>query len=229
MILLEQLQNYVQEVGNFLNSKITHNQKNNLPIAGWHNYFKPGRIGTTGSAVPLIFFHNTKITFPFRAEVLNFLLSSQCASGAWSILSLAELPSVEGTAWPLKALHLAGNNDTRISLYKAEDWLISQQNEDGGWGSNKLNKPRTLLTCVVVESLTSLSSPAIVTINKALNWLTQSQRRDGSWGMELGNEGTVYHTCKVLNTLLQAGLSTNDPRIQKGMSFLKERWSTKSK
>jgi hypothetical protein len=51
-LTLEELHNYIQETSNFLLSKIAQEQRASPPIAGWHNFFTPSRIGTTGSAVP---------------------------------------------------------------------------------------------------------------------------------------------------------------------------------
>ena len=228
-LTLRHLDHYVQETVNFLISKLARDQTVSPPIAGWHNFFKPERIGTTGSAVPLLFLSKVNADFSYRQEVVNKLLTSQFVQGSWAVLSLADTPTVEGTAWPLRALAIAGDSRARSAVFRAEEWLLSQQSEQGAWGSTIENPPRTLLTAISVESLASLTSPSRDAIIRAIRWFGQSQRPDGSWGEEPGGDGTVFHTAVVTNALLEIGLPPSDPRIAAGVSFLKTKWVPNSR
>lgn len=228
-LTLNSLNVYVQETTNFLISRVTRDQSASPPIAGWHNFFKAGRIGTTGTAVPLLFLAKVRADFPFREEAINKLLSSQSSQGSWAILSLGDVSTVEGTAWPMRALAVVGDTRARGAIYRAEEWLLSQQNMEGAWGSTKDNSPRTLLTCISIESLAALSASSHEAITKAIKWFIHNQRPDGSWGAEPGQDGTVFHTALVIKTLFNIGVPAADPHVAAAVSFLKDRWKPNSK
>lgn len=220
---LADLNRYIVETCNYLLTRMARDVDKDPPIAGWHNFFKPNRIGTTGSAMPLIFLDAQRIRLPHKDEVINKLRTSQFPHGGWAILSLGEQSTVEGTAWPMRALALVGGRQTRDAVHLAEEWLLSQQ-MDGGWGSTRLNQPRTFITVSAMESLSVLSSRPSDHISCAVDWLARSQRKDWSWGPTLGEDGTVVHTAMAIRALVAAGLSPSDARIVHALSFLRDRW-----
>jgi Squalene-hopene cyclase C-terminal domain len=223
------LQSFVQGAVVFLKTKLVREDQSDPLVAGWHNFFTPDRIGTTGSAVPMILFNELKIDFEYRDAVIQKLLASQQQYGGWAILSVEDTASVEGTAWPLLALAVVGDCKQRSNLLRAEDWLVAQQHINGGWGSNKENAPRTLLTAITIEALSSLSAPSRDVITRGINWLSQHQRKDGSWGKEPGQDGEVFHTALVTRILLKSGLSVSDPRVLSAIEYLKKNWQPDEK
>jgi squalene-hopene cyclase-like protein len=228
-LTIQYVNKYIQETTNFLLSKISRDPRASPPIAGWHNFFTPNRIGTTGSAVPLIFLNKVGVNFHLHAEVINKLVHSQQSEGCWAILSL-DVPTVEGTTWPLRALALAGGDGpARQAVNDAEEWLLSQQKPEGAWGSTRQSPPRTLPTIICLESLAVLTTPPREQINNAIIWLSNGQRRDGSWGEERGQDGTVTHTALACHALLIAGLPPTHPRIADALSYLKLNWKPNSK
>lgn len=223
-LILHRLNLYVQETIDFLLANLTRNQSVSPPTAGWHNFFRPGRIGTTGTAVPLLFLVRVGADFPYKEEMVNRLVTSQLPNGAWTILSLANVPTIEGTAWPMRALAFAGDAGARTAVHKAEEWVLTQQNGQGAWGSDRNGSPRMLLTAISMESLAALSAPSREAISKAVKWFSQNQRTDGSWGAEPGQDGTVFHTARVTKALIDVALLPSDPRIAAAIHFLKNNW-----
>lgn len=211
-------------------ARIATDTSGGVAIAGWHNFFTPGRIGTAGSAVPLLFFHDIGVELPARAQVLNGLQRAQFKDagenlGGWAILSVGGTPTVEATSWCMQAIALVGDSEARESLHLAERWLLSNQQNDGGWGSDRANDCRTLLTARSIIALTTISAMARSSISRAVEWLTRVQRPDGSWGALAGDDGNVFHTSLVVDTLLRVGLSRNDARVTRAALYLERSWS----
>ena len=223
-LALHHVHSYVNDAVNFLLSKITRESSGPTPIAGWHNFFRPGRIGTTGSAVPLLFLHQLNVEYQYRQEVINKLLTSQFDEGCWAILSLGDIPTVEGTVWPMRALAKLGDLQARQAVSRAENWLLSQQSGQGAWGSTAENSPRTLLTAISLGSLAVMAPPSATPIRRAIEWFSQHQRSNGAWGEEPGRDGTVFHTATVSLQLLELGIPGSDPRISKALSYLRDFW-----
>lgn len=221
---LRTVSEFLRDTVNFLNAKLSRDSTQVPPIAGWHNFFKPNRIGTTGSAFPLIFLHQMQVEFPYKTDVLNGLLKAQDANGAWAILSLRDIFSVEGTVWPLLTFILAGDTSHAAVIQKATQWLLSNQQPSGGWGSTADSPPRILLTDITIETLACLSPSPRENIFRAITWLSNHQNKDGSWGCEPKSEGTVFHTAKTVNALIKAGIKQDDPRIQLATSFIVKHW-----
>lgn len=203
---------------------------NGFKVAGWHNYFKSGRIGTTGSALPLLFFSEIGEEIPQFEEIIKGLQLSQYKSppeklGGWAILSINKWPIVEGTAWPVKALTKIPINFTRETIFLGEKWLIDNQNDDGGWGSDKRNLSRTLLTCLGISSISTITAPQWESVSNAIEWLNKSRRGDYGWGFNANSDSTVYHTALVANTMLDIGIKGNENIIIDSLKYLELNWN----
>jgi hypothetical protein len=225
----------LRTIHEFLITKLWHDTSSTTPRAGWHNTFAQ-RIGSTGSAVPLLFieesarWNGTVALFQHRDAVLNAILDTQKQSGAdnggWSILSLSNVAIVEATAWCLQALARAGDVRSRGAIVAAEAWLIANQDPSGGWGPNKGNAPRTLTTDLALNALSELRPKNRKVVADGVTWLLKHQRRDGSWGEYPGQDGSLYHTAGVVYALCKnALLSLSDSHIVRATSWIMDNWT----
>jgi hypothetical protein len=218
----------VQDVVQYLRDHIVVDRTRTPAWAGWHNLFRAGRIGTTGTALPVLFFRAVGEQIPQRDEVFAALRESQTPEGdgaGWSILSLSSGPNVEGTTWPLRALSLAGDREDAERVREAYVWLTSQQNEDGGWGSRRGNDSRVTLTTSAISALLLGGAQNRDALNAARDWLLRTQRSgDGSWGPTNGESGTKHHTCLAIMSLLDLGVPLVDQSLLKAGEFVRDSW-----
>lgn len=151
-------------------------------------------------------------------------------------------PDVDDTAFVLMALGRVADPDSgrlRRSMSRGLAWLMSMQNDDGGWGAfdknndlqflnhipfadhNAMLDPSTAdVTARVVECLGhmgwSANDPAI---QKARAFIRHDQTEDGSW---FGRWGVnyLYGTSSVLRALEAIGVS-HAPECQKAVAWLR--------
>jgi len=120
------------------------------------------------------------------------------------------------------------------------DWLISMQNDDGGFGAFDRNQTRKLVNRIpfsdhkacldpsspdiaarVVEFLVKRNySTSHPTVKKALRYLTRTQEGFGGWFARWG-VNYIYGTWCVLTAFSAMGLRQSDPRVAKAVEWLK--------
>lgn len=214
----------VLDVVQILNDRLVIGQDK----AGWHNAFKGSRIGTSGTALPLRFLLAAGKPVPHRDEVLASLRETgldRDGQAAWSILSLGPGPNVEGTVWPFLALIENGDPADAGLVDRAEMWLLAQQDETGGWGSDRENEPRLTLTASALNALYGRMPCGAPQISHAHEWIREAQRvENGSWGATPAESGTVHHTALACLSLLRSGVGRDDPAIQRGAAYLRANW-----
>jgi hypothetical protein len=217
------LRRVASDLGSMLRTKVTRDAARG--VAGWHNNFAPGRIGTTGSALPLGFLRSLRaIDRDLDAAVVNGLLQAQLASGGWSILSLNGSATVEGTVPPLAAMCRSTGPGAGQSVARARAWLEQQQRQDGGWGSTDADDSRVCLTARALMALAALDVPDQNSLTRGAEWLTSLQNGDGSWGPVVGARGTTVHTALAMRGLIGAGVGLSERSIERGLDFLASQW-----
>jgi hypothetical protein len=219
----------VQDVVQYLRDNIVIDRQRSPAWAGWHNLSREGRIGTTGTALPVLFLRAVGQPIPERDAVLTALRESQTPDdegAGWTILSLSgSRPNVEGTTWPLRALSLAGDREDAQRVQEADLWLTSQQNEDGGWGSTKGSDSRLTLTTSAISALILGGVRNREALDAAQDWLVRTQRSgDGSWGPTHGESGTAHHTCLAIMSLLELGARRIDQALLVAREFVLDAW-----
>jgi squalene-hopene/tetraprenyl-beta-curcumene cyclase len=127
-----------------------------------------------------------------RAAV-DFLEREQMADGSW--YGRWGVNYVYGTWSALCALNAAGFDATRPSVRKAADWLISIQNEDGGWGEDcssyrldyrghepaPSNASQTAWALLGLMAAGEVDDPAVA---RGIAWLRCTQDESGLWQQE---------------------------------------------
>jgi squalene-hopene/tetraprenyl-beta-curcumene cyclase len=142
-----------------------------------------------------------------------------------------------------------GISEAAGALARARDWVAGMVSSDGGWGAFDADNTRELctrlpfcdfgavidppsadVTAHVVEMLAKelklappseqgerLATEAL--IEGGLKWLSEAQEKDGSWFGRWG-ANYLYGTGAVLPALIEAGVSSDDPRVTRAVGFL---------
>jgi squalene-hopene/tetraprenyl-beta-curcumene cyclase len=151
-------------------------------------------------------------------------------------------PDVDDTAFVLMALGRVADPDSgrlRRSMSRGLAWLMSMQNDDGGWGAfdknndlqflnhipfadhNAMLDPSTAdVTARVVECLGHMGWPANhPAIQRARAFIRHDQCEDGSW---FGRWGVnyIYGTSSVVRAMEAIGVSRS-PECQKAIVWLR--------
>jgi squalene-hopene/tetraprenyl-beta-curcumene cyclase len=96
-----------------------------------------------------------------------------------------------GTALTIAGLASAGEDPQQAYIQKAVDWLISKQNEDGGWGEScqtytdpslrGMGASTASQTAWVVIGLIAVGQASQDAVKRGIDYLLSSQQADGSW------------------------------------------------
>ncbi|MHB9033034.1 MAG: prenyltransferase/squalene oxidase repeat-containing protein [Anaerolineae bacterium] len=95
----------------------------------------------------------------------------------------------------------------------AVDWILKQQNADGGWGWAAAQTSDSNSTAVVLQALTALGYEASNTsVAKAVAYLRSQQAADGGFAYDtnFGSASDANSTAGALQALLSAGIDASD-------------------
>lgn len=166
------------------------------------------------------------------------------APGGWGFSDINTLnPDVDDTTASLRVMRQAMRVDAsyRTAWDRGLAWVLSMQNDDGGWPAFEKNTDKAIMRSLPIEgaaaaatdpstadltgrtleflgndaSLT-LASPAI---GRAVQWLIRHQEQDGSW---YGRWGItyLYGTWAAITGLCAVGLTSTHPALQKSVAWL---------
>jgi squalene-hopene/tetraprenyl-beta-curcumene cyclase len=119
-------------------------------------------------------------------------------------------------------------------------WMVSMQNEDGGWAAFDKQNDRVFLNEIPFSDMDSLCDPSTPDIAgrvlealgilddpdlravcaRGIDYLRASQEREGSW---FGRWGVnyIYGTSNVLNGLMRQRVSPRDPMVGRAIAWLR--------
>ncbi|SDY93193.1 sporulenol synthase [Evansella caseinilytica] len=168
----------------------------------------------------------------------------QVFPGGWGFSDINTIhPDVDDTTAALRALRKTAQRfpSYRESWHRGLRWVLSMQNDDGGWPAFEKNTDNRLLTFVPIEgsedagidpssadltgrTLEFLGRDVRLTfdhhqVKRGVKWLIKNQELDGSW---FGRWGIcyIYGTWAALTGMRAVGVKRNDSAIQKGVSWL---------
>ncbi|WP_066061921.1 squalene--hopene cyclase [Neobacillus soli] len=162
--------------------------------------------------------------------------------GGWGFSDVNTiLPDVDDTTAVLRSISRMVPAELQ-AWERALTWLMSMQNDDGGWAAFEKNVNSKLLQFLPIEkgeffladpscadltgrtleffgNYTNLSRDHSA-IKKAVNWLLKHQEKDGSW---YGRWGIcyLYGTWAAIPGLLAVGVPSSHPSIQKAVNWLR--------
>jgi squalene-hopene/tetraprenyl-beta-curcumene cyclase len=165
---------------------------NNIPFADHGALLDPPTEDVTGRCVSMLAQLGEASSMQVR-DGIDYLRRTQLAEGSW--YGRWGMNYIYGTWSVLCALNAAGMPPDAPEMKKARDWLISIQNEDGGWGedgtSYKLdyrsyeNAPstasQTAWALIGLMAAGAVKHPAVA---KGIDHLIGTQGTDGLWAEE---------------------------------------------
>jgi squalene-hopene/tetraprenyl-beta-curcumene cyclase len=164
---------------------------NNIPFADHGALLDPPTEDVSARCLSMLAqFGETAAGSPVVARAIDYLRQTQLADGSW--YGRWGMNYIYGTWSVVCALNAAGFNHDAPEMRKAVGWLISIQNEDGGWGedgaSYKLDyrgyerAPSTASqTAWAVLGLMAASATDHPAVKRGLAYLTATQGMDGFW------------------------------------------------
>ena len=125
---------------------------------------------------------------PFVMKAIAFLLERQESDGAW--FGRWGCNYIYGTWLALWGLSAIGFDMTDSRARQAAEWLLSVQNDDGGWGESPESYDDPTLrgrgdstAAQTAWALLGLEAAGVSggAVTRGLEWLLSHQRKDGSW------------------------------------------------
>ena len=165
---------------------------NNIPFADHGALLDPPTEDVTGRCVSMLAQLGEASTMQVR-DGIDYLRRTQLAEGSW--YGRWGMNYIYGTWSVLCALKAAGLPSDAPEMKKASDWLISIQNDDGGWGedgtSYKLdyrgyeNAPSTASqTAWALIGLMAAGAADHPAVARGIDYLIRTQGTDGLWTEE---------------------------------------------
>ncbi|KGP71583.1 squalene--hopene cyclase [Pontibacillus yanchengensis] len=164
--------------------------------------------------------------------------------GGWGFSDVNTMePDVDDTTAALRSLKnlVYEQNKYRSEWNRGLKWVLSMQNDDGGWPAFEKNTNKQLLTLLPIDGAdvasVDLSTPDLTgrtlqflgdyaslpkdhpQIKSGVNWMLDHQRTDGSW---YGRWGIcyIYGTWAAVTGLKASGLSDAHPSIKLAKEWL---------
>ena len=194
---------------------------------GWHNFFE-NKVGIPGASLPLLYFYEIGDVEPNSDRILNFInqviLSDSSGRTGWTILSVPNVLTLEGSVLPLRALYDLGKYKFKDSVDKVLDWIMQVQNSDGGWnsGASKSDESRIQLTCNVIELLLKIKNEKTMpALEQAMEWVALCQQADKGWGaVKQPPFSHVFFTARVVLCLAKYDYNKYKKEIVEGIKYI---------
>jgi sporulenol synthase len=164
--------------------------------------------------------------------------------GGWGFSDINTfIPDVDDTTASLRALKqtVLEHPQHRNSWFRGIDWVLSMQNNDGGWAAFEKNTDKKILKffpfdasghVLIDPSTTDLTGRTLEylgnyaklllphpQLEKASKWLLTNQEKDGSW---YGRWGIcyIYGTWAAITGMKAIGIDSSHPSIKRGVNWL---------
>ena len=170
-----------------------------VPFADHNAMLDPECADITARILECLGYEGIKIDDPQVQKALKYVKSQQEDDGSW--YGRWGVNYVYGTWQVLRGMRALNIDMNEEWLQRGKDWLISVQNEDGGWGERcntyddpvyKGQGPSTASqTAWAVMGLCTFDDPDMPALKKGLEYLCRTQESDGSWA-ELETTGTGF-------------------------------------
>lgn len=201
-------------------------------VGGWYHRLDATTPGPSATAVAL---HSYLLAHRLPSHItegLAFLKSRQVSSsdalinGGWSVNTSSGHPVLEATSLVVRLLgfgHLMVG-ETAPDAVLGYQWIVVNQNQDGGWGSFSGQPSRVWLTAMAIRALTEINLGDQCVASGA-EWLLRSRDPEtGGWGERPQSSATVTHTSFVLTCLVDSQIAGQRPyvkdAIRKGFDWL---------
>lgn len=147
----------------------------------------------------------------------NFAKAQQNYGLGLQWLNSADSDNTDYLTGKIEVMMQAGQNVTPFL-----QTLISRQNRDGGWGSNREYMSSAADTAIVLKAFSKTGYAAPEVIEKAVAYLKAKQNPDQGWGTD--NVSTIQSTANVLSAFNSLQQSSNSYQfndyITRGLTWL---------
>jgi squalene-hopene/tetraprenyl-beta-curcumene cyclase len=138
-------------------------------------------------------------------RAIDYLVRTQLADGSW--YGRWGVAYIYGTCFALRGLRAMNEDDHEPYIQRANEWLRSIQNPDGGWGESCASYDNDIYT--PAESTPSQTAWALMglmaggdtyssSVLQGIEYLIETQSEDGAWPEELAT-GTGFPKVFYLN------------------------------
>ncbi len=170
---------------------------NNIPFSDHGALLDPPTVDVSARCVSMLAqLGETVETSPILKSGVDYLLREQEKDGSW--FGRWGMNYIYGTWSALCALNAAGIGRDAECVRKAVQWLVSIQNEDGGWGEDGSSYKLDYRGYEKSPSTPSQTSWALLglmaagevdrsAVKKGIAWLMATQDRSGTWREERHN------------------------------------------
>jgi len=162
---------------------------NNIPFADHGALLDPSTADLAGRCVEILGMLGFDRSFEPLARGLEFLRKEQEGDGSW--YGRWGVNYLYGTWSVLMGLRQAGENMRAPYIRRAVDWLMSRQNDDGGWGEScytyfepslagrgRSTSSQTAWALLGLMAADQVHSQAV---RRGIGYLVDTQRPDGDW------------------------------------------------
>ena len=171
----------------------TYHYLNNIPFADHGALLDPPTADVSARCISMLAQLGESNDSPRMAAALRYLRDDQEADGSW--FGRWGVNYIYGTWSALCALNAAGLGPDDPSVKKGADWLLSIQNNDGGWGEACDSYSLDYTGYQPFRSTASQTAWALLglmaagrtddrAVSRGIAWLQSTQQDDGLWGEE---------------------------------------------
>ncbi len=170
---------------------------NNIPFSDHGALLDPPTVDVSARCVSMLAqLGETVETSPVLKRGVDYILREQEKDGSW--FGRWGMNYIYGTWSALCALNAAGFDPSSEAIRKAVQWLVSIQNEDGGWGEDGASYKLDYAGYDKSPSTPSQTSWALLglmaageadhpAVQKGIAWLMATQDESGTWREERHN------------------------------------------
>ncbi|MBS4189545.1 squalene--hopene cyclase [Bacillus sp. FJAT-49705] len=166
--------------------------------------------------------------------------------GGWGFADINTInPDVDDTTASLRSIARSVQQDPNFfqSWERGVQWVLSMQNNDGGWPAFEKNTDSNWIKLIPIEKANYiLSDPSTAdltgrtleflgnytnllkehpSIKSAVHWLMNDQKNDGSWYGRWGN-CYIYGTWAAVTGLIATGTLSTHQTVSKAVKWMKE-------
>ncbi|HKD05673.1 MAG TPA: squalene--hopene cyclase [Bryobacteraceae bacterium] len=176
-----------------------------VPFADHNAMLDPTCADITGRTLESLAANGFDRGYPACKRAIDYLIRTQLADGSW--YGRWGVAYIYGTCFALRGLRAMNEDEHEPHIQRANEWLRSIQNPDGGWGESCASYDNDIYT--PAESTPSQTAWALMgliaggdtyssSVLQGIEYLLKTQNPDGTWDEELAT-GTGFPKVFYLN------------------------------
>lgn len=204
-------------------------------IGAWSEYFifpkgNEAPMATAEAVLALLNFSQRSETSHAIKKACRYLIQTQDENGGWK--DLVDHSVTDATGCVLTALSEVKKvqllDIPEKTLRNALNFIVSNQNDDGGWGTVKGEKSKIHYTYFALWGLASsktllpIKEEANIPIKKGIDWIEKNSKRNYNKGVSLSMEDAPSLVATALAILCCLNVNKKNLVKQQWIDFIKE-------